>query len=130
MKKLMILSALFIGMMISGSVVKAQKIYDYVSVDKKPSFPGGQHELYSYLGKNIKYPAVARKNNIQGKVFLSFIVEPTGAISSVKVLKGVSKELNEEAVRVIKSSPNWNPAVLKGKPVRVMFNLPVNFTLS
>lgn len=128
MRKLMILALTGIAMFTSS--VKAQKIYDFVSVDKQPEYPGGIRKFYDYLGKEIKYPEVAKKNKTQGKVFLSFTVEKTGKLEDVVITKGLTKETDAEAVRVIKNSPKWNPGLIDGKPVRVKYNLNVNFNLS
>ncbi|WP_316755781.1 energy transducer TonB [Pedobacter aquatilis] len=128
MKKLIILPALAIMMMLTNMESKAQKVYDFVSVDKVPDYPGGMKSFYEYLGKSIKFPEAAKKNKIQGKVFLSFIVEQTGKLTDVEVVKGLTKETNDEAVRVLKESPKWNAGTIKGKPVRVKYNIAVNFT--
>jgi len=128
MRKLMILALTGIAMFTSS--VKAQKIYDFVSVDKQPEYPGGIRKFYDYLGKEIKYPEVAKKNKTQGKVFLSFTVEKNGKLEDVVITKGLTKETDAEAVRVIKNSPKWNPGLIDGKPVRVKYNLNVNFNLS
>ena len=95
-----------------------------------PEYPGGTTSLYSFLAKNIKYPEVARKNNVQGKVMLAFYVEEDGALSNVEVIKGLSKETDAEALRVMKSSPHWNPALANGAPARVKYVMNINFSLS
>jgi TonB family protein len=128
MRKLMILALMGIAMLTNS--VKAQKIYDFVSVDKQPQYPGGIAKFYEYLGKEIKYPEVAKKNKTQGKVFLSFTVEKNGKLANVLITRGLSKEADAEAIRVIKNSPNWNPGLIGGKPVRVKYNINVNFNLS
>ena len=128
MRKLMILALMGIAM--SFNSVKAQKVYDFVSVEKQPEYPGGIAKFYSYLSKEIKYPEVAKKNKTQGKVFLSFTVEKNGQLKDVAVTRGLSAETDAEAIRVVKNSPNWNPGILKGKPVRVKYNLNVNFNLA
>lgn len=128
MKKLLILPALVIMMMLTNLESKAQKIYDFTSVDKTPDYPGGMKSFYQYLGKSIKFPEVAKKNKTQGKVFLSFVVEKNGALTDVEVLRGLTKETDAEAVRVLKESPKWNAGMVKGKPVRVKYNIAVNFS--
>ncbi|WP_316830749.1 energy transducer TonB [Pedobacter aquatilis] len=127
MKKLTILPLLFIMLVISSSESKAQKIYDFVSVDKVPEYPGGIKKFYEYLGQNIKYPAVAKANKTSGKVFLTFVVEESGSLTNVEVTRGLSKETDAEALRVFKASPKWKPGIVKGKPVRVKYNINVNF---
>lgn len=130
MRKLLILPALFIMLMMSNNEARAQKVYDFVSVSVQPAFPGGMTAFYQYLAKNIKYPASAQKNNTQGKVFVTFIVEESGALTDVSIVRGLSKETNAEALRVIKESPKWNPGKVKNKTVRVKYNIAVNFLLA
>jgi TonB family protein len=130
MRKLLILPALFIMLIMSKNEAHAQKVYDFVSVSTQPTFPGGMPAFYQYLAKNIKYPANARKNNTQGKVFVTFIVEESGALTDVSITRGLSKETDAEALRVIKESPKWNPGKVKSKLVRVKYNLVVNFSLA
>lgn len=130
MKRLLILPALFIVMMISSAESKAQKIYDFVAVDKAPEYPGGMKKFYEYLSKNIKFPEVAKKNGTKGKVWLSFIVENTGKLTDVQITRGLTKETDAEALRVIKASPNWNAGIVRGKPVRVKYNININFSQS
>ncbi|RNL50274.1 energy transducer TonB [Pedobacter jejuensis] len=130
MKKLLILPALLITMMICSLESKAQKVYDFVSVDKVPEFPGGMKDFYDYLGKNIKFPAKAKKDNVQGKVWLSFVVENSGKLTDITVTRGLTKETDAEAVRVFQQSPKWNAGIVKGKPVRVKYNMNVNFKQS
>ncbi len=102
----------------------------YLSCDKVPEFPGGSQSFYKYLGKNIKYPAVAREKKIQGKVILQFIVQKDGSVSNVKVVRKVSPEIDEEAVRVLAASPKWEAGTNKGSPVICEYNVPVSFTLA
>jgi len=103
----------------------------FTIVEQMPTFPGGEAELVKYLQKNIVYPAMERENNIVGTVFLTFVVDPEGKISDIKVLRGVSggPNLEKEAIRVIKSMPSWKPGKQNGKAVPVQFNLPVRFSL-
>jgi len=83
-----------------------------------------------YLSKNIRYPAVARENNTQGRVIVSFVCEKDGSLTDVKVARGIGDGCDEEAVRVIKASPHWKPGIQNGRPVRVAYSVPINFTLS
>lgn len=101
----------------------------YTVVEEMPEFPGGQAALMVYLQKNITYPAGARELGIQGKVFLSFVVDATGKVKDVKVVRGVDPSLDQEALRVVKAMPLWKPGKQSGRPVATMFNLPVNFKL-
>jgi len=101
----------------------------FMMVEKMPEYPGGLKTLMHYLATNIHYPEQAKKGNIQGRVFINFIVEKDGSISHVKVLKGIGYGCDKEAVRAVENMPPWTPGMQKGKPVRVSFNLPVKFTL-
>lgn len=101
----------------------------FTIVEEQPGFPGGESALMQYLGNNIKYPQLARESNIQGTVFVTFVVEPDGSISNVKTLRGIGGGCDEEALRVVKSMPRWTPGKQRGKPVRVQFNLPIRFVL-
>ncbi|MBO4822073.1 MAG: energy transducer TonB [Prevotella sp.] len=101
------------------------KIFDVV--EQPPSFAHGN--VIAWLSQNIHYPPVAEENNIQGRVVVSFVVEPDGSISNVQVVKGVDPSLDKEAARVVKSMPKWNPGKQNGQAVRVKYNLPVTFKL-
>ncbi len=105
-------------------------VYDFVSIEKQPEFPGGIAKFYKYLSGAIKYPQLAQERNVQGKVFLSFVVEKSGLLSDVKITRGLGSGTDEEALRVIKESPKWNPGIQNGLPVRVRYNINVNFTLN
>lgn len=105
----------------------ATKVFDVVEVS--PSFPGGQSALMSFLQSNVRYPAIAEENGIQGRVIVGFVVERDGSISSVNVIRGADPSLDKEAVRVVKSMPKWTPGKQNGQAVRVKFNVPVNFKL-
>lgn len=99
-------------------------------VDEEPSFPGGMEAMYKFLAENIKYPQEAKDNNISGRVFVSFIVEPDGSITNPRLLRDIGGGCGQEAIRVVKLMPRWKPGKNKGQTVRVQFNLPVNFTLT
>ena len=103
------------------------KIYDVV--EEMPNYPGGQDALVTFLSNNIKYPEEAEKKGIEGKVIVTFIVEPDGIINDVKVASPVHRLLDKEAVRVIKSMPKWIPGKQNGIPVRVKYTAPINFVL-
>jgi len=110
--------------------VDDNKVYDFVSIEKVPEYPGGMPAFYKYLGSAIKYPPMAQENNVQGKVSLSFVVERDGSLTDITVIRGPGSGTNEEAVRVLKASKRWIPGIQNGKPVRVKYNIQVNFTLS
>ena len=102
----------------------------FMVVEDQPEFPGGTAALLEYLRKNIKYPAICRENNIQGRVLVTFIVNKDGAIVDPEVVKSVNPSLDKEALRVISTMPNWKPGSQRGKPVRVKYTVPVNFRLN
>ncbi len=97
--------------------------------DKNPEFPGGTAALFQYLHDHIKYPLLARESNIQGTVYVYFVVESDGSITNFKVVRSVGGGCDEEAVRIVKSMPRWKPGLQHSRPVRVSFNLPVKFVL-
>ncbi len=101
----------------------------FTVVEKMPSFPGGEEARNKYMIENITYPPKARQEGIQGRVFVTFIVEKDGAVSNVKILRGIGGGCDEEAVRVISMMPKWNPGIQRGQPVRVQFNMPIHFAL-
>lgn len=101
----------------------------YEKVDKMPVFNGGQEGLMKYLVNEIKYPKQSQKDNVQGKVFIEFIVAKDGSVKDVKILKPVDSLLDKEATRVISGMPNWTPGEHKGKKVSVKLVLPIIFQL-
>lgn len=101
----------------------------YTVVEEMPCFPGGEEARIRFLEENISYPEQAKEQGFQGKVYITFVVEVDGSISDVRVIRGIGGGCDEEAVRVIKLMPKWNPGKAKGFPVRVKFNLPIKFTL-
>ncbi len=101
----------------------------YQIVEQIPKFPGGESALMEYVSKNVAYPEEAKEKEIQGRVFIGFVVEKDGSVSNVKVLRGIGGGCDEEAVRVIKGMPKWKPGMQKGKPVRVSYQIPINFKL-
>jgi protein TonB len=102
----------------------------FTSVEQVPDFPGGMEAFGRYLGKNIHYPAIARENNTQGRVIISFVCERDGSLTDIHVARGIGDGCDEEAVRVIKNSPKWKPGIQNGRPVRVAYSVPIAFTLS
>lgn len=99
-------------------------------VENMPEFPGGEAELMKFLRQNIKYPEQAQKDSIQGRVIVQFTIKKTGEVSSTTVVRSVSPELDAEAIRVVKSMPDWKPGEQKGEPVNVKFTLPIQFRLT
>lgn len=101
----------------------------FMVVEQMPEFPGGIQELMSFLSKNIKYPASAMKNNIQGRVIVQFVVEKDGTPTEFNVIRSVDPTLDAEALRVMKEMPKWKPGMQKGQAVRVKYTVPVSFKL-
>jgi protein TonB len=103
----------------------------HITADLEPTFPGGRGAMYAFLRENIHYPKIAVQEGIQGKVYLSFVIEKDGSITDVKVLRGIigGRMCDLEAVRVVESMPKWEHGRRNGRPVRFQFNLPVDFRL-
>jgi TonB family protein len=101
----------------------------FTVVEEMPEYPGGSEAMMKFLIENIKYPEQARKDSIQGRVFVNFIIEVDGKVSNAKVLRGIGGGCDEEAVRVVSLMPAWTPGKQRGKNVRVAFNLPIKFAL-
>lgn len=95
-------------------------------VQQQPKFQG---DINKWLADNIKYPADAIQKNIEGTVFVSFVIEKDGSVSTVKILRGVNKLLDDEATRVVSIMPKWTPGEQDGKKVRVQYNIPIRFVL-
>lgn len=103
------------------------EVFKVVEVD--PEFPGGEEALYKYLAENIKYPEKAKNNKVEGRVYITFVIEKDGTVSDAKVLRSVNEELDAEALRVINAMPKWKPGMQRGVPVRVQYNIPISFKL-
>ncbi|GAB3827681.1 energy transducer TonB [Hymenobacter jeollabukensis] len=107
--------------------VRDARIYTYV--EQMPQPPGGIEGLMQHLRKHIKYPAEARRNQVEGKVFVRFVVQPDGRISDAEVTKGIGAGCDEEALRVISQMPAWTPGKQNGQAVSVYYTVPVTFTI-
>ena len=103
------------------------RVFDVV--EQQPSFPGGPSALNNWIRENIKYPADAAKNEIEGLVTVSFIVEKDGSISNVKVVYPTDPSLDKEAVRLVAMMPKWRPGRQNGQPARVKYFVPITFKL-
>ena len=103
------------------------KVFDVV--EQMPEFPGGQAALLKWISDNIKYPAIAEENGIQGRVVCTFVVERDGSVTDVQVARSIDPSLDKEAVRVLKKMPKWIPGKQNGSAVRVKYTLPVTFRL-
>lgn len=104
-----------------------QKIYQSVEIDEEPKFPGGVHALMEYIADNVIYPQTAIDEGVQGRVLVRFVVEPNGKVTNVEVLQGIGAGCDEEAIRVVKSLPDWEPGVKRGESVRVAVFAPIRF---
>lgn len=105
----------------------AEEVFTIAEV--MPSFPGGNSEFYEYISQNLKYPRKALKANVEGKVIVRFVVAENGDISEIEVLKGIGFDCDEEAVRVLQSSPKWVPGQQRGKNVKVRVMVPLTFDI-
>ena len=102
-----------------GTRVEYREVYQYDYVWEKPSFPGGDARLMDFINKHRRYPKAAYKKGVQGRVTCAFIVNIDGSVSDVQVIRGVEASLNEEAVRIFRKMPSWNPGRMNGQPVPV-----------
>lgn len=109
-------------------VEKADEIFDVV--ETMPTPPGGMEGWNKYLSGNLKYPTQARRMGIEGTVYVVFVVNTDGSIQDVEILRGIGGGCDEEAMRVVRNAPNWQPGKQRGKPVRVKMRLPIRFKLS
>ena len=111
-------------------VEEEDEIFNFYVLEDKPTFPlGGEAGLLKWIAENTKYPEIAKENGISGRVFVGFVIDKQGKVTDVNVLRGVDPYLDKEAVRVVKSMPNWKPGKQRGKPVKVQFQVPINFKL-
>ncbi len=113
----------------AAPAVEEAKPQIFTYVEQMPDFPGGQTELMKFLQKNLRYPAAARENGIEGRVVLQFVVDENGKISDLQTLRDIGGGCAEEATRVVKQMPPWKPGKQNGNPVKVYFKLPVTFKL-
>ncbi len=109
--------------------VEEAKPQVFTFVEQMPAFPGGEAEMMKFIYKNIRYPPAARENGIDGKVVLQFVVDESGSISDIQVLRDIGGGCAEEAIRVVKLMPPWKPGKQNGNAVKVYFKLPVTFKL-
>ena len=134
MKKLLILACivgcnLLHAQTTTEEVRKSNQEEAFATPETMPEFPGGSDSLAHFIRKHLVYPREAMDYGIEGKVYISFIVNTDGTVSDIKIKKGIGGGCDEEALRVIKLMPKWKPGSLNGKPVMVSFILPISFTL-
>lgn len=101
----------------------------FAIAEEMPQFPGGDMALYNYIKDNVDYPSISKENGIEGKVYVYFVIGSDGAVTNVKIARGVDPSLDAEALRVIRSLPNWVPGKQRGENVAVSYNVPINFAL-
>lgn len=119
------------GKLITGESIQGNQKYQYKSNSfSPPQFRGGIQRFYEHIGASMKYPSDAVRNNITGSVLIGYTVDKDGSISDVIVKKSVYPALDDEAIRVVKSSPRWIPATERGVPVRVKYTIPIKFSMS
>jgi TonB family protein len=127
-RKILILFTILI--MFKLSVINAQEKDTIVFISEQlPEYPGGEEAMMTYLRDQIKYPDAAREAGIAGMVIIRFVVEKDGSLSNFQVLKSVHESIDNEALRVVKAMPDWEPGKQRGKAVRVYINLPIRFIL-
>lgn len=102
----------------------------YFVVEEMPVYPGGDEALKQLIIDNVKYPEQAMKDKVQGKVYVTFVVNENGGVQDAKVVRGVNSELDAEALRVVKLMEKWTPGKEKGKPVKVSYTIPIQFALN
>lgn len=130
--KYVLLVPLLSGLTIlSAATIKNSNVHWPVAMyDHQPEFPGGINKFAEYLKKSVKYPQEARKNKTQGKVLVSFVVDTDGSLTNAAIVKGLGNGLDEEALRVISNCPSWHPGYRNNAPVRVQYNMNINFSLN
>lgn len=101
----------------------------FIPVEQMPSFPGGDIELMKFLKKNVNYPKMSKELGITGMVIVEFIVDVDGTMTDIKIAKGVSSDIDKEALRVVSQMPKWIPGSQRNQPVQVGMRLPIRFTL-
>jgi protein TonB len=128
----MILMVLFVSAGCIQMQAQENKSKDgvYNTVEEMPEYPGGENAFRNDIASEVKYPEEAKKNNIQGKVFVSFVVNEQGKVEDAKIERGVDSLLDDEALRVVKSLKTWKPGKEKGKAVKVAYTVPINFALA
>lgn len=112
------------------SPVKEEIVDDtqvFVKVEQMPEYPGGEAALIHFLATSVKYPQVAQENGIQGRVYVSFIIDIDGSVTKIAIARGVDPSLDKEAIRVVAGMPGWKPGRQFDKPVKVAFTVPINF---
>lgn len=121
------------NMTVTGQPTEVSNVVPFEpgKLDRDPSFNGGNHSAFvNWVNSQLRYPEEAKEKGIQGVVTLQFVVLKNGSVANVKVIRGTVTSLNEEAIRVVSSSPKWTPGILKGKKVNVMYTFPLVFRIN
>jgi len=126
-EELVIDQPVFVEMELEVQEEKAEEIFTIVEQQPKPV--GGFSTFYTYVGENLKYPRLALRGNIQGRVYIEFVVEKDGSLTDIKTMKGIGGGCDEEACRIIGNAPKWKPGKQRGRPVRVKMVIPILFRL-
>lgn len=113
----------------TGVEIDTSTVYEFNMVDQMPSFPGGVKALDKFISSTLVYPEIAKENRIQGRVIVSFVVNKDGSLSYVEIVRAVDSTLGQEAFRIMRHMPRWNPGKLNGTPVRVRYTMPIDFRL-
>lgn len=108
---------------------KPAKQETFSEADEMPEFKGGQEALIQFMQTNVVYPEEAKKNRVQGKVFVSFVIDESGVVTGSKIERSINPVLDKEALRVVKQMTDWTPGKKDGKPVKVSMTLPIMFAL-
>jgi len=114
---------------IANTEITEETDQPFVIVEQMPQFPGGEKEMMKFIRNNLKYPSIAQENGISGTVIVNFVVDREGKISLIKIIRGIGGGCDEEAIRVLKKMPAWNPGKQGGKAVLVSFTMPVKYIL-
>ncbi len=113
----------------NGGKPVEEKVEVFKFVEEMPTFPGGQDALLTFFAQNVKYPEIARRAGVEGKVFVQFVVGKDGNVAQASIAKGIGAGCDEEAIRVTKMMPKWNPGKQNGRPVLVQVIVPIQFKL-
>ncbi len=130
MKKLLFSLAVMLLLCPAQNFAQEQKEEIFYKSDVMPQFPGNENGIRKFIATNTKYPELARENNIEGKVFIRFVVSKTGKVINTSIIRSIDPIIDAEALRVVNLLPDWKPGLINNKPVNVWYTIPVNFSLS
>lgn len=102
----------------------------HATAEQNPEYPGGTAAMMTFIARNLRYPALCQENGIKGRVVLKFVVETDGSIGEIKTMSSPHYLLEKEAIRIVRKMPKWESGRQSGRPVRVWYTIPVNFTLN